>query len=434
MNKPIRIPTVVALLFVGVLLLSMTWITKIISQPTQADVGKLPKDIQVTNISDTSFSILWITEKPTRGVIQVTPPDGQALTFYDDHALQSQTQEFTTHSVTVRGMKALTQYTINFLNTPDKTLTVTTGPPLSLNSNQLGPLHGSVKNSDGTPAVGSLVYLTLPGSQILSTTVKDSGSFLIPLNLLRTEDNASYLPINEEPLPVSLTIVSTSGEKTIATTDTDNDAPVPDIILGQTNDFTQSQSLVQPTPVVEQEKSSFQSVLGTINKMSEASSSVTLATPNQGGIIRSEYPFITGRGIPDEIVTIILGNNNPSVDTVRVKKDGTWQFTPKKGIAAGNQSVTISSFDEDKKPISITHLFQIMKSGTQVLGDATPSASPTTILPTPISTISTTPIPTLLIEPTPTAEIPTTSTTIPTYMLLAAGISLSIIGLLVFIL
>ena len=119
---------------------------------------------------------------------------------------------------------------------------------------------------------------------------------------------------------------------------------------------------------------------------------------------------------------------------MRVKKDGTWQFTPKKGIAAGNQSVTISSFDDDKKPISITHLFQVMKSGTQVLGDATPSASPTTILPTPISTISATPIPTLLIDPTPTTEIPTTATTIPTYILLTAGISLSIIGLLVFIL
>ncbi len=432
MNKPIRIPTIFALLFVGVLLLTMTWITKIISQPTQADVGKLPKDIQVTNVSDTSFTVLWITEKPTRGVIQVTPPDGQALTFYDDHAVQSQNQEFTTHSVTVRGMQALTQYTITFLNTPDKTLTITTGPTLSLNSNQLGPLHGSVKNSDGTPAVGSLVYLALEGSQILSTTVKDSGSFLIPLNLLRTEDTTAYLPVKEEPLPVTLTIISPTGEKTIATTNTDNDSPVPDITLGQPNDFTQSS--VKPTPVLAEKQSSFQSVLGTINTTAVASSSVTLATPIQGGIVRSEYPFITGKGIPDEIVTIIIGSKSPTVDTVRVKKDGTWQFTPKKGIPAGNQSVTISSFDENKNPISITHLFQIMKSGTQVLGDATPSASPTIILPTPISTISATPIPTLLIEPTPTTEIPTTATTVPTYILLAAGISLSIIGLLVFIL
>jgi len=70
---------------------------------------------------------------------------------------------------------------------------------------------------------------------------------------------------------------------------------------------------------------------------------------------------------------------SPQTGSSKVAADGSWSYTPKKPIDIGNQSVTITTIDEVKKPIAITHLFEIMKSGTQVLGTATPSG---TIAPT----------------------------------------------------
>jgi hypothetical protein len=80
---------------------------------------------------------------------------------------------------------------------------------------------------------------------------------------------------------------------------------------------------------------------------------------------------------------------------------GIWQFTPSKPLAAGKQSVTITTVDENNKPVALTHEFTILKNGTQVLGDATPSA---TLEPTqtPIATESTE----LVAEPMPSSGSP----------------------------
>lgn len=430
MNKPIKIPTIIALLLVGTLVASMVFVTKIISTQTQADASTSPKDIQITNITDTSFTVIWKTEKPTRGVIQVRQGTGQPLTFYDENSVQSSAQNLLTHSVTARGMKPQTTYQITFSEKQNTPQTVTTGPTLTLNSNQLGPAYGSVKTKEGAPAEGALVVMKLTGSQTLSTTVKGSGNFLIPLNLLRTQDTLSYVPVGTEPLQMDITVVY-ENELANAITTTANSSPIPDITIGQTYDFRQQSKLKTSTPAVAQLNNSFSSVLGT-NKEMHASSSVILSTPLQGDVIKSQFPFITGRGIPDEIVTIVLGSKNPHVETTRVKKDSTWNVTPKKPLSEGNQSITITSFDQNKKPVAITHLFQVMKSGTQVLGDATPSASPTIITPSPIATLSATPIPTQLVTPVPTEEIPTTATTMPTYIVLIIGMFLTVTGLIVF--
>ena len=95
------------------------------------------------------------------------------------------------------------------------------------------------------------------------------------------------------------------------------------------------------------------------------------------------------------------------------------------------------------QPIAMTHTFTIFKSGTQVLGDATPSATlaPTetpvpsvTETPTPLETITSTPS----AAPTPTenlnAQPPLQSgSTVPTVLLITIGFALLIGGALVFI-
>ncbi len=114
---------------------------------------------------------------------------------------------------------------------------------------------------------------------------------------------------------------------------------------------------------------------------------------------------------------------NPYTDTTTVEADGIWRYTPKTAPSAGKQSVTITTTDSQNKSVAITHLFEILKSGTQVLGDATPSATiaPTvTIDPTPQTTS------TLAGEP-----IPTTGSPLPLILLLLLGSGLLMSGFVI---
>lgn len=432
----IRIPTLLAFLFIGGVLATITMVSKYATTPTEADAGTLPKEVVVTNITDTGFTVTWQTEKPTRGVISVSSENKPAaLTFFDERNTNDSTLTFTTHSVHVRELQPQTTYSFTILSsekTPGEKheYEVITGPNLPLNSNQLGPSYGTVMDTNGNPADGALVYISLPGSQIVSTLVKSTGSFLLPLNLIRKEDLSAYLQVNSERVPMTIT-VKLNGNIATATSDTLNDSPIPEMILGQSYDFRGQQAaknIKNAKPLASINDSSFSSVLGSQSEYI-ASGAFQLLTPKQGAAVSSFFPFITGTGLPGKLVSVTLGIKNPQVGTTTVATDGTWTYTPKKALDAGNQSVTASSTNNENNPIAITHLFEVLKSGTQVLGVATPSGIPTisvpTLTPTRVASVS----PTLAVT-TPTPNIPTTSTTLPTTLLLGAGIVVGIIGLL----
>jgi len=69
-----------------------------------------------------------------------------------------------------------------------------TGQLLTTASGNLEPAYGTIVTDNNQPVSGALVYITLEGGQTLSTISKPSGTWLIPLNLARTQDLTSYLP------------------------------------------------------------------------------------------------------------------------------------------------------------------------------------------------------------------------------------------------
>jgi hypothetical protein len=110
-----------------------------------------------------------------------------------------------------------------------------------------------------------------------------------------------------------------------------------------------------------------------------------------------------------------------------------WSYTPKKPLSPGKQSVTMTTNNLQNKPVAVTHMFEIFKSGTQVLGDATPSATPASpagvLTPTatlaPVATDTATPTPesTLAAQP-----VPTSGNELPTIILLVIGAGLLLGG------
>jgi hypothetical protein len=128
---------------------------------------------------------------------------------------------------------------------------------------------------------------------------------------------------------------------------------------------------------------------------------------------------------------VTLGITSPFTTTTIVGGDGLFRLSPIKPLGIGRQSVTITTTDNKGKSVAFTHMFEILKSGTQVLGDATPSATLTpsetvTLTPTPTQIATDSATPTL--TPTPADlvgnPVPTSGASLPTILLLLLGISL----------
>lgn len=437
-----KIPTLLGLLLVVILIGTMAVGSEMYFRTTTAASGSIqPKQVEITNVNDTTFTVSWTTESPATGAISVTSPRLPAQVVFDDQdtggipttaAKKSALEPRTIHSTTFRAGVPNTDYAVTILSNGKKSLDgdkpyiARTAGTLTTESGNLEPAYGTIIHEDNTPVAGAIVTLTLDGSQTLSTITKPSGTWLIPLNLIRTQDLTGYLPITER-MNVTITVRADNAETT-AITDTLNDSPVPDMMMGKTYDFRRAnarapgeQLALRTAPVPTKPATA---VLGT--STAKPSNKVAITIPAQGAALPTTLPLIQGTGIPGKSVSLILGITRPLTGSTTVAADGLWSYTPAKPLAAGKQSVTATTSDINGKPVAITHIFEILKSGTQVLGDATPSAT-LTLTPTPTSTESATPTatPTESLEAEPP---PISGNELPTIILVLIGAGLMLGG------
>lgn len=410
MKLPTRIPTLIGILFVIVLVGGLGFAFEHISRgATTASGSAAPAHVEMTNISDAGFTVSWITEAPATGVISVESPPSKH-TVFDERDISGKLGTYMTHSVSVRNARADTQYSFKILSNGKTYLAsggpyiIRTAPALSSQSSALEPAFGMVLGESSLAADGALLYITPQGGQTLSTLVKPSGSWLVPLNLARTSDLLSYLPLAER-IDEDI-IVRFGSTETIAITDTLNDNPVPDMTIGKTYDFRKQQAKALTTP----------SVLG--QSTQTASTVFAITAPAQNAALTTNLPLIQGTGSPGKTVSITIGITNPLSGTTTVGSDGIWRYTPTQRLTPGKQSVTATSVGVNGQATAITHIFEVLKSGTQVLGDATPSGT-LTATPSPIATQTAT----LAGDP-----VPTSGTALPAIILTLLGLTIFTTG------
>ena len=440
MRGPIKIPTALGIFLVLALVVGMSlFFERISRQETVASTSIQPKEVQITNVTDTSFAVVWITDTSATGAVAVSSTALTNQTFFDERDTTGKLGKYLTHSVIVRGRKPESDHTIKILSNGKSysgdgpSYRIRTPTELTTSTNGLEPSYGTVLTADNQPAYGALVFVTVEDSQVFSTIVKPSGSWIVPLNILRIRDLTAFVTPTDRM--TETIIVRSDGEEATAITDTLNDSPVPDIVLGKTYDFRKQQAKAPPDLLLAQTQP--QAVLGeSTDAQSIRTPKVTLIKPAQGDNLPTFYPLVSGSGVPGKVVSITLGIIKPIGGSTVIGSDGMWQFTPPKALAPGKQSVTITTPDAKGKPVAITHAFQILKSGTQVLGEATPSGtlSPTpSLTTTPVATTTPTVLPTPISQSTGSSTlagqpIPTSGTTFPTLLLIIAGFGLFISG------
>lgn len=424
----IKFPTILGL---GILVAGLVGVVVLVSRQQQlaskaSSAAPIPERVTISNISDRSFSVSWVTSTPTSGYLLVGK-SGQSLSqrVADDRDKQTGSLGLNlTHYVTVDNLEAGSQYSFRLGEGTTATFdqngspySVTMAPALS-DSSPPDTAQGVVMEKANTPAGGAIVYAQLPGVQIMSALVSSSGNWVIPLSTARKVDLTGWSQYDRSATIYNLHVDAGATGQADATLTTAIDRPVPPIFLNQTYDFRKSREPVSmalaPTGIPTIVGSQSQDLSGPVsgfnfNSLGDATgpmTSVTLENPaNEGELINTYRPEFFGKGPKGTEIEVVIESPVTINANSIVSDAGSWTFSPSRSLTPGNHKITVNWVDSQGILQSITRSFVVSASEGPAF-TSTPSATPTTGL-SPIPTIGgLSPTPRITLTPTPKPTVP----------------------------
>ncbi len=201
-----RIPT---LLGVGILVVGLLVGVLFIGQGAgvfapRATPETTPKNVKITNTSDSIFTVSFMTDSATPAYIKWGTDKNKVKTQQADdrEQISAGSNSFTTHHITVRGLQPDTSYFFT-IGTADGALYDNNGEVFTVKTTKKGgalpaakTIYGAVTTQSGAPADGSLVYVKIPGAIEQSVLVK-SGGWAVPLAGARTTEG-SFAAITDD--------------------------------------------------------------------------------------------------------------------------------------------------------------------------------------------------------------------------------------------
>jgi hypothetical protein len=201
-----------------------------------------PKNIRITNVTDKSFTVSFYTDEATPGFVKYGDSASSLKNQMGDDRdqLSGVVSPYTLHHVTVRGLEAGSDY-YYVLGTGSnatfddngtafqiKTAAKIASPPPASKT-----IYGSISNSGGTPAEGTIVYFTMPGVGDMSSLVRSSGSWALSLANARTADGTAYADITDESSFSLMAQGSVLSQTTSFNSTVADSQPMQDLVLGQ---------------------------------------------------------------------------------------------------------------------------------------------------------------------------------------------------------
>ncbi len=443
-----RIPTIVGLILVVALLIGVGFTTQAVQKITkifsQAESVAAPTTVDVANISPTSVTIYWVTDKDTSGAVfygkSTSLGDGVAI---DDRDHSSASGKYSTHFVRLNNLKPETKYyfkigvgssTFGNPTKGDSPYEVST-PATSSATAIIDPIFGKVNNQTNDPTGGILaIWQSQVKGKIASLSTSD-GNYVLPIGTTAPTDGASE----------TITLDAGGGNPVATITcKIGQDRPLPTIKLGEALDCSKKTATTNNPGGFKAPSSSL---------TSSASAGTLVVNVNSGQTFNTALPTISGKAGPSQIVQIVIHSDTPYSGTVQADPSGNWSWTPPANLSAGQHTVTITVVNADGTTKSETRTFTV-QSGSPILPitSGTPSAElthlscvgsacsvvggvgpntcardsdcATTILPTPTPT----PPP-----PPPSSAPPQTGSLENTLLLLTMGLIFATLGIGMFL-
>ena len=399
-----------------------------------------PKKVKITNVQSNQFTVSWITNEATNGLVRFGPTPSLNTTATDDREQRSgATVNSQTHYVTLTNLQPATKYYFKIGSGSEKNLFDNQGRPYEVTTApSLGApppadlANGKVLTASGSPATGAVVYINLSNATPLSALITNDGSWVINLASSLTQDLTGYAQYDLQAASLDILV---QGDRQIAKAlaTTANDNPVPDMTLGQTYDF-QTESTAQETPadetleaqepeIAEQTPSQFPTE-PVATASASTSEEVALTSPAKTGeTLYSLRPEIMGTGPAKTVLTITLESPTVHTSTVVIDDDGTWSYTPPEDLEPGEHTITIDYVDSEGVDQTVKRTFTVVAAAEDdglPAFTATPSASTTPSASATPSGRTT--------MPSTESGVPTSGVATPTLGLFFAGLLIILLG------
>ncbi len=396
-----RIPTLAAL---GILCIIVV-ISTILIRSGVFYVGKaapeaVPQNILITNISDTSFAVVFTTPVKASGVINMAEGKSASIVLDDRDKKTGKQESYFSHHITIPNLEPNSTYTFSILvngkhfkNTSYK---ATTGKKIADDPPKQNPLFGKILLPTGGNGTDTLVVAKTKNGQIDSDITSNDGAFIIPTNSWRNSGLSEYLIFDASSI---FTITAFRETMRVEVDSTFKVAQnLPPVTLLETYSFIKTE---EATSTSSSQLNIPQDGIGR---------RVDISTPENGQSFIDSQPLFTGTAYPNRTVLITI--QGVGATSVSSNIGGVWSYRPTTELSQGEHTIVIESTDDAGKKITEASTFFVFPSGSQVSQSATPSATPT-IQPTPTSTPTPTPTLQPTASPTPTT-LPLTPTSTPT--------------------
>lgn len=424
-----RIPTLLGLLFIAFAVGGVSWAGKYYSEVRgRASGGETPQNIQISNISNKSFTVIYTTDVKEAGAILYGLDAKLGKVKFDDRdTIVGKQGAYQVHFITLNDLQENTKYyfsiqsgSTNFLNN-NSPYEVTTGKalPLPVGTNSI---VGSVNLPDGSIPIEGVVIVLGDNMQILSVLLRQDGSYSMSLSSARTQDLSAYFALGSSTI-LNMSVLSGSARSTVAVLGSEIN-PVPLVTLGKDYDFTTANlsSLMDHS-------ASASATASSSGEMTQASQSAApspsvafpafdttvasgpdILTPKQDQKFTDQQPLFQGTAYPNATVAITIESTLPIKTTVQADDMGNWQYRPADPLDPGNHEITIVVNDLQDIPQTIKRSFTVYAEGSQFIE---PSVSP---LVSPVASDTATPtvVATPIVIPTNTPTLAPTATPVAT--------------------
>jgi hypothetical protein len=392
-----RIPTLFGILLIT---LGVGVTTFLVNQgvlfKSNASATDQPQNVRITNITDSSFTVSYQTESKVMGSLNYGEDQKLGQPALDDRDQQTgNLTSYNIHNITVRNLSPQKKYFFSIASGQEtyinngQAFEVDTGPKLSESPPSQDPISGKLLLPDGNPPKEAIAYITADNSQVISTLIKSDGSYILPLNSLRTNDLTAYysFPSNGN---VKMLIFGDSLTSNILIS-LNQTRPIPIIVLSKDYDFREGQS---PIATVAGSLVNFPSFTST-----SSASTPQILTPKNGQELTDQQPIFKGTSAPGQDVKITIHSDQAVQTTVKADQNGNWDYRPSSNLSPGTHIITVQAKDNSGILKTITQSFTVYAAGQQI--NPPPSGSPTPIVsisPTniPSPTVAVTLIPTII--------------------------------------
>lgn len=408
MKREFKIPSIVGIVILLLAVMAGVYLTQSkVSFKSGASGDCSPNNLQTTNVTHNSASISFTTTSSCLTSVNVnnlTYNNYRSATSHIHYFEIKHLSEQTDYKfIITSGGQSLTQDSYHFRTAITPTNTIPTS----------NLAWGKVYNADrNTPAV-AIVYLNIPGASILSSVVTTDGNWSVSLANTFNESKNNWFSPPLTPVSEDIVVISDDGVITQVTNTTNNNNPVPDIIVG-TNSL--EAPIITPSP---------QS--GQIDSLTPilTTKKVDILNPKDGDILSTDRPDFFGSAPLNS--TVIIEVHSAVVVNGQTVSDssGNWNWSPPTGLPPGQHTITAKVQNASTGVWStITRNFVVLaadnsNTGPQYVASGSATTPTPTLTPAPTSS----PVPTVrATRPSVTIEPPVTGNSASTVLIVIASL------------